>query len=276
MKVLLTFILLLPLLLSAQTGPKTSPPAVSNASGSFQPCILFGNVFSTTDVLCAGDTTGSAILSISNAVSPVQFFLDNNPIPFPNGDLTNILSGGNHFVIILDAIGCRDTLNFTIIEPPAIQLTASGTDILCNGDNSGTLTALATGGTGALAFVWRDCLGGSNLGGATQSNLFAGCYGVTATDANGCTSTSTVTLNEPLPYIFNLVQDSVSCSGLFDGSANILVAGGTMPYQYLWDNGANTANATNLDADFHFNSNRCQSVFCYHFYPSARTARFGG
>jgi len=256
MKVLLPFIFFLPLLLPAQTcqlnGPIIRPPAISNASASTLPCILFGNIFSTSDLLCAGDTTGSATLSVSNAISPVQFFLDNIPTPFPNGDLTNILSGGNHSVIIIDAIGCRDTVNFTIIEPPAILLTASGTDILCNGDNSGTLTASATGGTSAIAFVWRDCLGGSNLGGASQSNLYAGCYGVTATDANGCTSTSTVTLNEPLPYIFNLVQDSISCSGLSDGSANILVAGGTLPYQYLWDNGANTANATNLDADFHF------------------------
>jgi len=245
-------------------SPSSCPPAVSIASGSILPCIMFANVFSTSDVLCAGDTTGSATLSVSNAVSPIQVFLDNIPTPFPNGDLTNILSGGSHSVIIIDAIGCRDTVTFTINEPPAIILSASGTDVLCNGDNSGDLNASATGGTGNIAFAWRDCLGGPTLGGASQSNLFAGCYAVTATDVSGCTTTTTVTLNEPLPYVFNLVQDSVSCSGLSNGSANILVAGGTLPYQYLWDNGANMANATNLDADFHFvtvtDANQCAAT----------------
>lgn len=29
-----------------------------------------------------------------------------------------------------------------------------------------------------------------------------------------------------------------------------MVLGGTMPYQYLWDNGSTMANASNLDAEF--------------------------
>ncbi len=247
MKGLIALILCLPVLLPAQNYF-----IAANGSGVFPPCTLFANVFSTTDVPCAGDTTGSATLSVSNAISPVQFFLDNNPTPFPNGDLTNILSAGNHTVIVLDSIGCSDTVSFTINEPLPIALTASGTNVLCNGDNSGTLTASATGGTGSIGFAWRDCLGGPTLGGAFQNNLFAGCYAVTATDANGCASKSSVTLTEPLPYDFGLMQDSVSCSGLSDGSANIVVMGGTSPYQYLWDNGATTATATNLDADLHF------------------------
>ncbi|MBK6994596.1 MAG: gliding motility-associated C-terminal domain-containing protein [Lewinellaceae bacterium] len=152
----------------------------------------------------------------------------------------------------MDALGCRDTLFFTINAPPPIDLTTSGTHVLCNGDNSGTLNALATGGTGGIAFAWRDCLGGPTLGGAIQTDLFAGCYTVTATDANGCTSSGAFTLTEPLAYVFNAAQDSVSCSGLSDGGASIMVSGGTMPYQYLWDNGSTMANASNLDADFHF------------------------
>ncbi len=207
-------------------SPTACLPEVTSASSVFPGCMMFANVFSTTDLLCADDTTGSAILSVSNATSPVLFFLDANPTPFPNGDFINILSAGTHSVIVLDALGCRDTVFFTINAPPAIVLTASGTNILCNGDNSGTVTASATGGTGNFAFAWRDCLGGPTLGGASQSNLFAGCYGVTATDANGCTTTSSVTLSEPLPYNFAFTQDSVSCSGNSDGSASISVTGG--------------------------------------------------
>ncbi|MDO8365778.1 MAG: gliding motility-associated C-terminal domain-containing protein [Saprospiraceae bacterium] len=245
-------------------SPTACLPAVQSENSLFPNCTMFVNVFSTTDLLCANDTTGSATLSVSNATSPVQFYLDANPNPFPNGDLINILSAGSHTVIVLDSLGCRDTVTFTINAPPPISLMASGTDVLCNGDNSGTLTASAMGGTGNIGFIWRDCLGGPTLGGANQNNLFAGCYNVTATDANGCTATSAVVLTEPLPFVFDATQDSVSCMGLSDGNASIVVTGGTMPYQYLWDNGDTTPTASNFDADFHFvtvtDANQCAAT----------------
>ncbi|MFN0212740.1 MAG: T9SS type B sorting domain-containing protein [Saprospiraceae bacterium] len=266
MKVFLIIGLLSPILTSAQNllpNIQTVPNdlinipiqpdhAEINRRLNFPPCTMFANVFFTTDVLCANDTTGSAILSISNATFPVQLFLDSILNPFPNGDFINILSAGNHTVVVIDSMGCLDTVFFVINAPPAIVLTASGTNVLCNGDNSGSVTASATGGNGNIVFAWRDCLGGPTLGGAMQSNLFAGCYIVTATDANGCNVFDTVTLTEPLAYTFQASQDSVSCSGLSDGVANIIVMGGSMPYQYVWDNGAMGPSATNLDAGFHF------------------------
>ena len=253
MKGLLALILFLPVILPAQNFLMNGTPITTYDGTSISsPCNMFADVFTTTDVLCANDTTGSVILSVSNSTAPVLYFLDSVPTPFLNGDLINILSAGNHTVIVIDAVGCRDTVTFTISAPPPIGLTASGTNVLCNGENSGTLSVIATGGAGNTAFAWRDCLGGSSLGGAFQSNLFAGCYTVTATDANGCTASATVTLMEPLPYMFNLMQDSVSCSGLTDGNANINVSGGTAPYQYVWDNGNTTSNAGNLDAGLHF------------------------
>jgi len=233
-------------------SPSTCVPAVQNASSVFPLCTMYADVFSTTDVICAGDATGSAIMTVSNSNPPVLFFLDMNPVPFPNGDFINVLAAGNHTVIVLDGLGCRDTVTFTINEPPPIVITASATDVLCNGDNSGTVMAAAMGGTGGIAFAWRDCLGGPTYGGATQTDLFSGCYQVTATDGNGCTGTAEVTISEPGPFVFNTLQDSVSCAGLSDGSATINVSGGTMPYSYLWDSGAMSGTATNLDAGFHF------------------------
>lgn len=245
-------------------SPSACVPVVVSASSVFPDCTLFADIFSTADVQCAGDSTGSAILSVSNATFPVQYFLDTNPVPFPNGDLINILPAGNHVVIVLDALGCRDTVNFTINAPPAIVLNASGTNILCNGDNTGSTTASANGGAGGIAFAWRNCLGGATLGGAIQNNLFAGCYAVTATDGNGCTVSQQVTLTEPDSYVFVVSQDSISCAGLTDGSASVTVTGGTMPYQYLWDNGSTMATANNLSPGFHFvtvtDQNLCQAT----------------
>jgi gliding motility-associated-like protein len=232
-------------------SPTACVPQVAGASSTFPGCTMFADLIDVTAVLCAEDTNGSALISISNSTFPVQLFLDNNPNPFLNGDLNNVLSGGAHTVIVVDALGCRDTLNFNTPAPPPLAPIATGTDVLCNGDNSGSLNATATGGTGAYGFVWQNCLGGPTLGGALQNNQIAGCYAVTVTDANGCTAADTLQINQPLPYTFVLESDSISCFGLSDGSAVIHVGGGTQPYQFLWDNGSTDSIALNLTPGNH-------------------------
>lgn len=233
-------------------SPNTCVPDVASKTSVFPACNMYADIFSITGVPCASDTTGSAIFSVSNANPPVLFYLDNNPVPYPNGDLIKILSGGPHSVIVLDGLGCRDTVNFSVPAPPPINLSVSGIDVKCNGDNSGVVSALAFGGTGTLSFVWRNCLGGNNLAGAVQNNLYAGCYQVTVTDANSCTATAVQNITEPPPFQFIGVQDSVSCNGLSDGSATMTVSGGLIPYAYQWDSGATTSTANSLSAGFHF------------------------
>ena len=38
----------------------------------------------------------------------------------------------------------------------------------------------------------------------------------------------------------------VTCTGSSDGTANIIVSGGTSPFSYTWSNGQTTSNATGL------------------------------
>lgn len=136
--------------------------------------------------------------------------------------------------------------------PQPIILTLAATNAICNGDPSGSATASATGGTGTITFSWQGCGGGAVTNGATVTDLYAGCYRVTATDANGCTAVDSVVVGEPLPFAFNSSQTPVSCKGYSDGSATIEVSGGTSPYQYIWDNGDTTPTADSLNAGFHF------------------------
>jgi gliding motility-associated-like protein len=240
------------------------PPAVGQASGKFVSCTLTATLLSTQPAHCAGGATGSAVISSANGTAPVLFFPDGMGAGLPNGNLNNMFTAGPHFVIVKDALGCADTVNFTITEPAAISLQATATAALCNGDNSGTAMATATGGTAPINFTWQGCSGGATTTGPKANNLLAGCYNVTATDANGCTSTASVTVTEPPAFHFTSMQDPVSCFGGTDGSATINVTGGTPPYTYLWNTGANTKTANNLNASFHTviitDSLTCQAV----------------
>ena len=72
------------------------------------------------------------------------------------------------------------------------------------------------------------------------------------TDQYGCSDDTTVTVLEPnLLIVDTTFQDSVSCNGLTDGSATVIISGGNGIYSYQWDlaaGGQTTDTATNLGA----------------------------
>ena len=66
----------------------------------------------------------------------------------------------------------------------------------------------------------------------------AGNYNISITDLNGCSSTSTATITEPIILTSSITStNDVSCNGGSDGSAVVSASGGTAPYTYLWTNG---------------------------------------
>jgi hypothetical protein len=84
-----------------------------------------------------------------------------------------------------------------------------------------------------------------NIGSST--NLCAGNYTVTATDANGCNISNPFSISASSPV--NAVASSTvaSCSTCNDGSASVNALGGVGPYTYTWSPaGGNGPNAFGL------------------------------
>lgn len=214
-------------------------------------CTLNAAVGMTTGAVCPGTATGSAIITTAGAMGPVQFYVDTNPAPFPNGNFNSVFAAGAHQVIVQDTAGCRDTVMFNITEPPPIAINITVTDAECFGDNSGIIQAAASGGTGPYTYVWRSCQGGLAMPGATAFDLFAGCYAVTVTDNRGCTAVAQDTIDEPEMFHFSTQQDSVHCFGGMDGRGTVFVSGAMPPYTFVWDNGDKTQTADSLKAGFH-------------------------
>ncbi len=95
--------------------------------------------------------------------------------------VTNICSG----------VSASASFTVNVYDPPV--LTMSGTDPTLVGASDGTATVAAAGGSGSFGYAWSN--GGST---ATITGLTAGTYTVTVTDlVSGCTSTGSVTLNDP-------------------------------------------------------------------------------
>ena len=165
-------------------------------------------------------------------------------------ELTNLAAGTYNFTVI-DAKGCSFTKEFVVTQPDLLEVTLSRTSIIsCNGANDGSLLATVTGGVSGYTCEWFE--EGNSAVLATTWNLTdlgPGNYYAVITDSNSNTVTSSVySLVEPTVLELSLSSDYVDCGTGNDWTINTTVTGGTAPYVYLWNTGANTANLDNVVA----------------------------
>ena len=113
--------------------------------------------------------------------------------------------------------------NCQVLIPIAATLTS--TDESC-GNKDGLVSATVTGGTSPYTYSWSNGKTTSSI-----SNLAAGSYTVTVTDANGCTDNASVTINNSAGPTVVITGNDESC-GDNNGSATTNVSGGTSPYTY--------------------------------------------
>ncbi|MBK9015108.1 MAG: T9SS type A sorting domain-containing protein [Saprospiraceae bacterium] len=202
-------------------------------------CIVKANI-DQTNVSCPGAADGSATINLENANPPFTFL-------WSNGAATQTvtgLAGGTYDVSATDANGCEVVSTVIIEEPLQFNANATATDQTAYNANDGTASATPTDGTAPYSFLWENGETTETIGG-----LAPGDYSVVVTDANGCESEQTVTVN---PFncglSANIIVSNISCSGASNGQATISLVGGTAPFTYNWSNGETTATITDLPA----------------------------
>jgi len=199
------------------------------------------SIQSSSNVSCNGGNNGNATVSMTGG-TPNYTYL------WSNGQISSTATGlifGTYTVTVTDAIGCTTTQTITITEPALLTASVTPTNITCFGFNDGTGTVLAAGGTGTYTYAWSPSGGNSSA----ASNLSPGNYTVTVTDANGCTSTSSLAITQPAVLTTSATSTNISCSGATDGSATLTTSGGTGSYTYSWSpSGGTTSSASGLSA----------------------------
>lgn len=119
-------------------------------------------------------------------------------------------------------------------------------NVKCFGGNTGWASANGYGGRTPYTFFWAT--GGVGQADSLAQNLSAGAYSVTVTDANNCPATATVTVLEPEALSIELLSTHVKCFGESSGAVVARPSGGIAPYQFLWQNGQTTQEATAIPA----------------------------
>lgn len=207
-----------------------------------EPDVLTIDALNGTDITCNGFDDGTATVNVSGGTGEYTYQWQQSGI---FGENPTDLEPGTYTVTVTDENACTAIESVTINEPETLVIDdISGTDITCGGGTDGTASAAASGGIAPLTYTWQP----SGQTGQNIDNLLAGVQTLTVTDANGCTTTSSVELFEPLPLVIDDINStSVICNGENTGSASVTISGGTGAYTYTWQPSLqNTPTATNL------------------------------
>lgn len=248
---------------SYQIVVKDSKGCLSIAYTVNIPAVMSTSVTSPTfaggfNISCNGSNTGSVNLTVTGGTSPYTYSWNTTPVRTTE-DISNLTSG-TYSVLVTDNNGCTRTSSITLTQPPVVGGTATvtsnynGTQISCYGASNGSINASGSGGVSPYTYTWSTTPVRTT---ATITGLPAGSYTVTIKDANGCTTTRSVTITQPAQLTSSIAVSSnyngqnISCNGASNGAINLTPSGGNtgFPYTFSWTPGANTTeDISNLTA----------------------------
>ena len=187
------------------------------------------------------NNNGSIDVSVSGGTAPYTYY-------WVNGATTQDISGigsGDYTLIVTDANGCSATTSIYVSGTPAISLSETHSNATCGIANANVFLTV-TGGTAPFDFLWSNGTTDQNLAGVAS-----GTYLVTVTDINGCPAVLQVDV-DCTPPLCNMQltyeHSNNQCFGECDGTIDLTVIGGTMPFAYNWNNGASGIHLMNLCA----------------------------
>ncbi|MGI6320746.1 MAG: PKD domain-containing protein [Bacteroidales bacterium] len=194
------------------------------------------------NVICYGDCNGSVEVEAYGGSSPYSYSWSSSSTNTSNS--INNLCAGVHYLTITDDIGCKKLDTFNIQQPSELLIAFADTQqVLCNGECTGEVRAVVHGGVPPYSYAW--------INGQTTdliTNLCAGTYHITVTDAHQCTATSFFKIMDTSSFDAVGSAIPVRCFGECNGVATVLATEGLPPYSYQWNIGADSTSFHNLCA----------------------------
>jgi len=215
-----------------------------------------------TDLGCANFCNGAINAQAATSGAPGNTFsftwfgaVPGAPVSTPTMSTVNQLCAGNYSVSVIDdQLGCNLIMPVIVTEPDTLELSLfSLTPESCAVGGDGAATLAVEGGTFPFNYTWSDV----TLMDSIATNLSAGNYAATVTDANLCTDTISFSIATPVPpIVVEFMNDTLDCADNIDGQLTVVAMDGGAPItNYNWssgDNGANVTTINNLTADSYF------------------------
>lgn len=181
--------------------------------------------FSVENVSCYNSTDGYIELdTVLGGTAPYS-------VAWTAGSDT-LLMAGSYEVVLTDANACVLVDTLLVSQPDSMEVIQTITNVLCYGDSTGSASLQISGGSQPYTIDWF---------GINPMMLSAGVYPFVVSDDNACSILDSIQINQSSDLDFTATTNDVSCYGLSDGSVEVLVAGGQVPYVYDFM-GLDTAN----------------------------------
>lgn len=186
----------------------------------------FPGTLNTTNITCNGICDGAITSSMTGGPYVYQWSNGNTASGISN------VCAGTYTLYVTDFNGCAFSASATLNQPVPLTASTIAQDVTCFGNSDGQLIDNSNGGTPPLQFS----IGGPFQSNPVFTNLAVGVYTYQVKDANGCISTSIVTINQPQQLSINVPLNVGICTG---SSAQVCptVLGGVSPYTFAWSGG---------------------------------------
>lgn len=227
-------------LVSHNLGCSADPYILADNMSPINPTNVSVTALVNNNVSCLGGNTGMATATATGQNTPFSYAWSCSP-----PQTTAVMNGvgaGNYTVTVTDAAGCTATASVTIANGSALTLTPTVTNVSCFGGSTGAVNIALNGGSGAITYAWSPAAGNVQ----NRTNVGAGSYFVTATDASGCSATASATVTQPAQLSVSGNVTHATCTST--GSITTATGGGTPGYTYLWNTtpAQTTSSASNL------------------------------
>ncbi|MBL7472085.1 T9SS type A sorting domain-containing protein [Robertkochia sediminum] len=193
----------------------------------------------TDSLACAEETTR---LRIQGTGSASEWDNSYTYLWADGGTDPSIIQAGSgvYQATVFDKYGNSFTGRYEIYAPIPLGVSASKSDVRCKGTATGSIALEISGGTPPYNVTWVQLEDpGFEAGGTVLHELPAGTYIYEVVDANGCSLANAVApirVEEPAREITveDVIEKPITAFGASDGAIEVIVSGGTPPYQYEW------------------------------------------
>src|SRR5258706_138862 len=185
------------------------------------------------NISCNLGNDGTASANVTSGNPPFTYQWSTTPSQTTSTAIN--LSAGIYTVTVTDSLGCIGTAQVTITEPPTLAIAFNNFVHTSCGNPNGSISPTYSGGTGQYTYLWNTVPAQTS---ASVSNLAAGTYIVTVTDANNCSTSSSFTINSSSPPTVITTADASICMG---GST---VMGASGASTYVWSPASSLSSST--------------------------------